>query len=88
MWGEHAVNLPVTEVEVAKLQRCELILINTNYVHLSRMVRSDQRIFKVSGNTVLIDCTATGKILGISLEFAISSLCFVRFSSAGQDGLA
>jgi hypothetical protein len=56
MWGEHVVDLPVAEVEVAKLQRCNLFLICVNYVYPFREVRSDQSILKLYGHTVSIDC--------------------------------
>jgi hypothetical protein len=53
MWGEHVVNFPVAEVEVAKLQRCNLFLVCVNCAYPLREVRSDQGILKISRYTVV-----------------------------------
>jgi hypothetical protein len=58
MWGENAIDLPVTEVEVTKLQRCNIILVRTNCVYPLREVCSDHGILKISRHTVSIYHTA------------------------------
>jgi hypothetical protein len=58
MWGEHVVDLPITEVEVAKLQRCNIFLVCADCVYPLREVHSDQSVLKFSGHTVSIDCAA------------------------------
>jgi hypothetical protein len=56
MWGEHDVDLPIAEVEVAKLQRCYILLIYVNCTYPLQEVRSDQFILKVSGHTASVYC--------------------------------
>jgi hypothetical protein len=58
MWGEHVVDLHVVEVEVAKLQCYNIILVCVNCAYPLREVCSNQVILEVSGHTVSIYGTA------------------------------
>jgi hypothetical protein len=64
MWGEHVVDLPVAEVEVTKLQRCNIFLIYMNCMYPLGEVHSDQSVLKLSGHTVSIDCVAQRWYIG------------------------
>jgi hypothetical protein len=55
VWVEHVVNLIVIEVNVTKLQRCDLILVYAHYTYPFWEVRSDQSVLKFSRHTVTID---------------------------------
>jgi hypothetical protein len=56
MWGEHVIDFVISEVEVAELQCCNLILVYSNCVDPLREVRSDQGILKISRYIVSIYC--------------------------------
>jgi hypothetical protein len=58
MWGENVINFVIFEVEVAKLQCCNLILVCSNCAYPLRKVRSDQGVFKISGHAFSIYCAA------------------------------
>jgi hypothetical protein len=58
MWEEHVVKFVIFEVEVAKLQRRNLILVCSNCAYPLREVRSDQGILKISRYVVSIYCAA------------------------------
>jgi hypothetical protein len=49
MWGEHVIDFAISEVEVAKLQRCNLILVCSNCAYPLREVRRNQGVFKSLG---------------------------------------
>jgi hypothetical protein len=58
MWGDHAIYLPIVEVEFTKLQCFNFILVSMNCAYPLQELHSDQGILKISGHIVLIDCVA------------------------------
>jgi hypothetical protein len=58
MWGEHTINFAISKVEVAKLERCNIILVYSNCGYPLREVHHNQGVFKISGHTVSIYYTA------------------------------
>jgi hypothetical protein len=57
MWGEHVVNFAISEVEFAKLQCRNLILVYVNYAYPLQEVCSDQGILKIFRYAISIYCT-------------------------------
>jgi hypothetical protein len=58
MWGKHVIEIPVAEVEVAKIQRCNLFLVCVNCTYPLWEVRSEQGVLKVSRHTIVIYCAS------------------------------
>jgi hypothetical protein len=58
MWGEHVIDFAISEVEVSKIQCCNLILVCSNYAYPLREVHRNQGVFEISGHIVLIYCVA------------------------------
>jgi hypothetical protein len=58
MWGEHVIDIEISEVEVAELQRCNLILVCSSCAYPLREVHHNQGVFEISSHVVSIYCAA------------------------------
>jgi hypothetical protein len=56
MWGEHVIDFAISKVEVAKIQRCNLILVCLNCAYPLWKVLHNQGVFKISGHAISIYC--------------------------------
>jgi hypothetical protein len=52
--GEHVIEFLVVEVEVAKLQHCNLVLVCSNCTDPLQEVCSDQGVLEISGYAISI----------------------------------